>query len=234
MDGPKGAPNGRGFAPPQDHNAAYRGQNQLFQMWHHQLEDRNTQMQRKSFKHHLEILEELCSKLEQAGLTLALSKCQFAIDSLEYLGYKVSSSGLTPMKKKVEALQKFPPPTKQKELLVFLGTLNYYRASLPQLRPENSVDKTMPERSPAAVLEPLYKLATCKIKKQKGNYFSDIWNKHPHLSDSFEDAKTDVSKASLGASLDQWINGQWRRLGLWSKTLKPSHQRYSTTTIFHY
>ena len=136
----------------------------------------------KSFKHHLEILEELCSKLEQAGLTLALSKCQFAIDSLEYLGYKVSSSGLTPMKKKVEALQKFPPPTKQKELLAYLGTLRYYRASLPRLRPEDSVDKTMPERSPAAVLYPLYKLATCNIKKQKGNYFSDIWNKHPHLS----------------------------------------------------
>ena len=133
------------------------------------------------------------------------------------------------MKKKVEALQKFPPPTKQKELLVFLGTLNYYRASLPQLRPEDSVDKTMPEKSPAAVLDPLYKLATYNIKKQKGNYFSDIWNKHPLLSDSFEDAKTllvkavtlespipsaplalstDTSKTCLGISLDQWINGQ--------------------------
>ena len=141
---------------------------------------------------------------------------------------KVNSSGLTPMKKKIEALQKFPPPTKQKELLAFLGTLNYFRASLPQLRPEDSVDKTMPERSPAAVLDPLYKLATCNLKKQKGNYFSDIWNKHPHLSDFFEDAKTllvkavtlefpipsaplalstDTSKTCLGASLDKWING---------------------------
>ena len=83
----------------------------------------------KSFKHHLEILEELFSKLEKAGLTLALSKCQFAVYSLEYLGYKVNSTGLTPMKKKVEALLKFPPPTKQIELLAFLGS--YYRASLP-------------------------------------------------------------------------------------------------------
>ena len=85
----------------------------------------------KSVKHYLEILEELFSKLEQAGLTLALSKCQFGVDSLEYLGYKVSSSGLTPMKKKVEALLKFPLPTKQTELLAFLGALNFYRASLP-------------------------------------------------------------------------------------------------------
>ena len=203
----------------------------------------------KSTKHHLEILKELFSKLENAGLTLALSKCQFGVSSLEYLGYKVDSSGLIPMKKKVDALQKFPPPSKQKELLAFLGALNYYRASLPRLKPEDSVDKSMPERSPASVLDPLYKLATCNIKKQKGNYFSDIWNEHPHLHDAFEDAKTllikattlefpvpsaplalstDASKTCLGASLDQWVNGQWRCLGLWSKTLKPAQQRYST------
>ena len=69
---------------------------------------------------------------------------------------------------KVEALQNFPPPSKQKDLLAFLGALNYYRASLPRLKPEDSVDKKMPERSPAAVLDPLYKLATCSLKKQKG------------------------------------------------------------------
>ena len=203
----------------------------------------------KSVKHHLEILEELFKKLENAGLTLALSKCEFGVDSLEYLGYKVDSSGLTPIKKKVEALQKFPPPTKQKELLAFLGALNYYRASLPRLKPEDSVDESMPERSPAEVLDPLYKLATCNIKKQRGNYFLDIWNAHNHLKNSFEDAKTllvkaitleypvpsapltlstDASKTCLGASLDQWVNGQWRCLGLWSKTLKPAQQRYST------
>ena len=107
----------------------------------------------------------------------------------------------------------------------------------------------MPERSPAAVLDPLYKLATCNIKKQKGNLFSDIWSGHPHLQDAFEDAKmllekaitleypipsaplalsTDASKFCLGASLEQYVNGQWRCLGLWSKSLKPQQQRYST------
>ena len=98
---------------------------------------------------------------------MALSKCQFGVDSLEYLGYLVNAKGISPIKKKVLALQQFPPPTKQRELLAFLGALNYYGASLPRLKPEDSVDKTMPERSPAAILDPLYKLATCTIKKQK-------------------------------------------------------------------
>ena len=105
------------------------------------------------------------------------------------------------------------------------------------------------DRSPSQVLDPLYKLATCKIKRQKGNYFADIWSSSPALSEAFQDAKTllrnavllnypvpsaplslstDASKTHLGASLDQWIDGAWRPLGFWSKSLQPSQQRYST------
>ena len=54
----------------------------------------------------------------------------------------------------------------QKELLAFLGSLNYYRASLPRLEPEESVSASE-SRSPAAVLDPLYKLATCKFRERK-------------------------------------------------------------------
>ena len=39
---------------------------------------------------------------------------------------------------------------------------------------------------------------------------------------------TDASQHHMGASLDQYINGQWRPLGLWSKAFSPSQQRYST------
>ena len=37
---------------------------------------------------------------------------------------------------------------------------------------------------------------------------------------------TDASKFCLGASLDQWVDGAWRLLGLWSKS--PQQQNYST------
>ena len=39
---------------------------------------------------------------------------------------------------------------------------------------------------------------------------------------------TDASKVSLGASLDQWVDCAWRPLGLWSRSLRPEQQRYST------
>ena len=74
--------------------------------------------------------------------------------------------------------QQFPQPNTQKELLGFLGALNYYRASLPHLSREESVSKDVEEsRSPAEVLDPLYKMATCGLKKVKGQ-FQEIWNKN--------------------------------------------------------
>ena len=119
----------------------------------------------KDEQSHLKLLDTVFSKLAKAGLVLALSKCEFGKSSLEYLGYKIDSAGLVPMPRKVEALAKFPEPTKQKELLAYLGALNYYRSSLPKLNPEEAV-RAKELRTPAAILDPLYKLATCNIKKR--------------------------------------------------------------------
>ena len=85
--------------------------------------------------------------------------------------------------KKISALQKFPEPTKQKELLAFLGALNYYRTSLPNLDKAESVNPegVADNRSPAEVLDPLYKFATCKLRKVKGE-FEKIWKTNPTMS----------------------------------------------------
>ena len=39
---------------------------------------------------------------------------------------------------------------------------------------------------------------------------------------------TDASKLALGATLDQFVDGAWRPLGMWSKALKPQQQNYTT------
>ena len=124
----------------------------------------------KSPEEHLKLVEELFKRLDKAGMSIALSKCQFGASSIEYLGYEISPDGMAPITKKITALQNFPAPTKQKELLGFLGALNYYRASLPHLLPEESCAKVSHSRSPAEILDPLYKVATCKLKKATGEF----------------------------------------------------------------
>ena len=122
----------------------------------------------KNKKDHLLLLEDLFKRLSENGLSIALDKCIFGVKSLDYLGYNISAEGLAPIDKKIDALQKFPPPNKQKDLLGFLGALNYYRASLPNLAPEESVNKNIKHaRSPAEILDPLYKVATCSLQKRK-------------------------------------------------------------------
>ena len=129
----------------------------------------------KSEAEHMKILEELFSRLSRAGLSIALGKCEFGVQALDYLGYRVDASGLAPLPRKTEALRNFPRPTKQKELLAFLGAINYYRASLPKLEPSESSNPSRHEdaRAPSQVLDPLYKLATCKLSKKNGESFHE-------------------------------------------------------------
>ena len=200
----------------------------------------------KSKESHLATLDELFKRLAKAGLSLNLGKCEFGKDSLDYLGFTIDCNGLRPIEKKVEAIQNFPKPTNQKQLLGFLGALNYYRASLPSLPPKDDKSKA---RTPAEILDPLYKLATCELPKKSSSSFVAIWENSECLKNAFEDAKallqkaitlnfpqpnaplaitTDASKIALGATLDQWVQGSWRPLGMWSKALKGPQQGYST------
>ena len=149
----------------------------------------------KTPEEHLQTLDALFRKLAQAGLSIALGKCKFGASEVDYLGYTISSQGLTPLKRKVEALEKFPKPNKQKELLAFLGALNYYRSSLPKLSSSESSDpEAPPSRTPASVLDPLYKLATCTIDKKKDG-FNKIWDSSAKIQHAFKDAKTLLTKA---------------------------------------
>ena len=82
---------------------------------------------------HLKTVEEVFKRLEGAGLSIAPDKCKFGKQSIDYLGYEVSSSGIKPLPRKVAAIQDLPTPTKQKELLHYLGAVNYFRSSLGYL-----------------------------------------------------------------------------------------------------
>ena len=200
----------------------------------------------KNRAEHLQTIEEVFKKLSAAGLTLSLAKCEFGKSSLDYLGYTVSAGGIKPIEKKVQAIQDFPEPEKQKQLLGFLGALNYYRASLPSLPPSGDNPDLSKERTPAEVLEPLYKIATAEIPRGK---FKEIWKYSIACKQAFKDAKlllqravtlnfpdpsaplaltTDASKVAMGASLEQFVQGSWRPLGLWSKSFKPQQRTYST------
>ena len=51
--------------------------------------------------------------------------------SLEFLGYQVDSTGISPLKDRITAIEQTKPPTSVKEFQRFMGMINYYRRFIP-------------------------------------------------------------------------------------------------------
>ena len=81
---------------------------------------------------HAADLEEVFKTLSANGLVIQRSKCVLGVPSLDFLGYKVDSSGIKPLPDRVEAIRATTPPTTVKELQRFLGMVGYYRRFIPK------------------------------------------------------------------------------------------------------
>lgn len=85
----------------------------------------------KTFSEGISRLESILQLFSQAGLTLNLSKCTFFSPKVDYLGFEISDTGISPGSKKVEAVEKFPTPTNQHNVRQFLGLASFFRRFVP-------------------------------------------------------------------------------------------------------
>jgi hypothetical protein len=69
--------------------------------------------------------------LQEHGLVLNVGKCQFGVPEIDYLGHRISASGVLPMQSKVQAIRDFPQPKQIQQLQTFLGMANFYRRFIP-------------------------------------------------------------------------------------------------------
>ena len=73
------------------------------------------------------VLKTFYRQLEQHGLKLKGSKCEFFRTQVQYLGHIVSDQGIQTDPDKIAALQQWPTPSNLKDLRSFLGFAGYYR-----------------------------------------------------------------------------------------------------------
>ena len=76
---------------------------------------------------HLERLEAVFQKLEQARLKLKPSKCKLFHGQITYLEYIISAQGIG----KIDAIKKWPTPATITEVQSFLGFMGYYCQFIP-------------------------------------------------------------------------------------------------------
>ncbi len=80
-----------------------------------------------SLDDHLQKLRQILTRLRDAGLKVNAQKSKFCATEAEFLGYVLSTDGINPQQKEVQAIFALTPPTGFKDLHRFLGMVQYYR-----------------------------------------------------------------------------------------------------------
>ena len=180
-----------------------------------------------SLAEHLRHVRILLERLAAAGLAINREKCRFGVEAVDFLGHRVTSSGIAPLPKKVDAIVAMTLPATKVELQRFLGCINFFHRFIPHL---------------ASILAPLHALtSSAKTANAKLE-----WS--PALEDAFAAAKsalvacvhlshpspdpstalsltTDASDVAVGAVLAQGDPHQ--PLGFYSKKLSDAERKYS-------
>ena len=178
-----------------------------------------------TFEEHLENLNKVFRRLQEAGLYLKPKKCHLIQPVMEYLGYVVSAEGISADPKKVSILE-FPVPTNLKSLKSFLGLASYYRRFVQDFsRIAQSLHaltrKGMPYIYDVKCLEAFDSLKTL-LTDSTVLAFHDL-----QLNFVLE---TDASKLGLGAILSQnQPDGSQRPIAYASHSLQTHKQNYGIT-----
>lgn len=85
-----------------------------------------------SFEEHLEHLAVVSTQLHKAGLTINISKSQFCLNRIDYLGYVIEEGTLHINPDKIQAVAEFPVPKTRKQLRRFLGMTGWYQRFISQ------------------------------------------------------------------------------------------------------
>src|SRR3954469_10315966 len=80
-----------------------------------------------TFEEHLAALHQVFTRLREKGLFVKPSKCTFATDSIQLLGFVIDQKGIRTDPEKMSAVAKFPRPMDRTTMRAFLGLANYYR-----------------------------------------------------------------------------------------------------------
>ena len=181
----------------------------------------------KDKQEHLQHLNTVLQRLHQHGLIIRPEKCIFGADKLDFLGYRVTKNGISPLPSKVAAISQFPRPDSVKGMQKFLGMVNYYHRFI---------------HNAAHIMQPLHEAIKSKKPSSKVQWddanikaFSDIKEAiasatllaHPMVFAPIA-LRTDASSTGIGAVLEQQQKGVWRPLAFFSRHLKGAETKYST------
>ena len=82
---------------------------------------------------HISAVERILQKLDGENMSLKLTKCQFARKEGEWLGHKITCTGITPLIRKTEPIESLKAPKTVLQLKSFMGSIHSLHKYLPAL-----------------------------------------------------------------------------------------------------
>ena len=71
------------------------------------------------------VLEQYHQKLKKENMKAAPDKSHLFLTGVKFLGHIIEKNTITPLKSRIDAIQKLQPPTNRKKIQEFLGMLNF-------------------------------------------------------------------------------------------------------------
>ena len=176
---------------------------------------------------HIQKVEEVLKRLDEANVNLKLGKCNFAASEIDWVGYKLSQEGVASINSKVQGISDRLKPTNLKQLRSYLGAVNQLNKFIPNL---------------ASICYPfrtfLKKDTNWEWNKEHDKAFEQIKNKIKTVTilnhfkrDCPLRIICDASKAGLGALLQQEKIGEWQPLSVASRFLTELESKYSINEL---
>jgi hypothetical protein len=178
----------------------------------------------RTVEEHKQHLCQVLTQLEAANLSIKLSKSQFILDSVEYLGFIVSEHGVSASSDKIKLILNYQAPTNLTELDRFLGMMGVYQRFISQ-----------------------YQLKTEPLRRLKKKNTPFVWNKEqeqafrtlkqdlcllptlkqPDFSRPFELHTDAATSAGIAVILCQKYDGTPYPLAFAPRALTIHEQKYS-------
>ena len=79
------------------------------------------------------LVEKFLAQLDKEYMALKLEKCQFAKNECEWLGHRITKSGITSMVRKTDPIDELVDPRSLSQLKSFMGSIHNFHKHLPSL-----------------------------------------------------------------------------------------------------
>ena len=76
---------------------------------------------------------EVFLRFRKYSIRLNPKKCKLGLESVDFVGHVITAVGIAFSEEKHLKVLNFPPPTTEKQMLGFLGLVNYFRDHLPDM-----------------------------------------------------------------------------------------------------